>query len=446
MKPVRSLRLRLIVAGCAGVAVVALAAAWLLGAALERAALRALDRRLGEDLDGLIGQVEASATGALALRREPTNEPYERVFSGWYWQVEGAVDRLQSRSLWDTRIDIAPGLERRYGHATGPRGQRLRTVAQDVRLPDAAGPVRFAVAAELSEVDAEVRDFRQFTALAVALLSAGLLLVLVWQVDYGLRPLARLGATLRRVQRGEQARFDATTLPTEVIPLAQQINDLLDEHARRVQRARHTAQDLAHALKTPLAVLAAEGQRPGLQLPRVVEEQVRRMRAVVDKRLNGGVEADTRERTPVGEVVAALCQYMRVAYGARALDITHDVAAGLQFAGAREDLEELLGNLLDNACKWAHGTVAVRVSREGNRLHLIVEDDGPGMDAQARARAVRRGVRLDEQVPGTGLGLAIVSDIVASHGGAFTLEANANHQSRITNHGLRATLVLPCAH
>lgn len=440
MKRARSLRLRLILAGCAGVAAVALAAAWLLGAALERAALRALDRRLAEDLDGLIGQVEATATGTLTLRREPTSEPYERVFSGWYWQVEGAHDRLQSRSLWDTRIAIVGGIERSYGHAEGPRAQRVRTLAQDVRLPGIDAPVRFAVAAELAEVDAEVHDFRRFTAFAVALLSAGLLVLLLWQVGYGLRPLAGLEATLRRVQRGEQARFDATSMPTEVIPLALQINDLLDEHARRVQRARHTAQDLAHALKTPLAVLAAEAQRPGPHLPRVVEEQARRMRAVVDKRLSGGLETDPRERTPVREVVDALCRYMQAAHRERVLSISHGVPPDLRFAGARDDLEEMLGNLLDNACKWANAAVTVRAWQRADVLHLVVEDDGPGMDAQARARAGRRGVRLDQQVPGSGLGLAIVGDIAASHGGELSLEPIPGAT------GLRACLSLPCGH
>lgn len=293
----RSLRVRLLLAGLAGVVVSAVAVGGLLGAAFERSALYALDRRLDADLNGLIGLAEWDSGRRLILRREPADERYQRVFSGSYWQVSAPRQRYQSRSLWDTRLAEADGAERIYRQIAGPSRQLLRVASQAVRFPDDRTAVKFSVAADLTEVHAEVREFRWLAAGAMALVTALLSVAMTWQVGYGLRPLNWVGHRLRRIQSGSASSFDTHALPQEVAPLALQINELLDDHARQVERARNTAQDLAHALKTPLAVLAFECERPSDMFARTVAEQVERMRAIVDRRLSGGLVA-TRASVP----------------------------------------------------------------------------------------------------------------------------------------------------
>lgn len=440
MRVAGSLRGRLLLAGIAGVLLAALASALLLGAAFERAAQRAFDRSLDVDLDTLIGLAEVAPDGAIVLRREPGGERYDRVFSGWYWTVgEGAATR-HSRSFWDSAdlvVDAPPANGTRiYTSTDGPRGQRLRVAGQRVRFAGAAEPQMFAVAGDLSQVRDEVQDFRVLAAIAVALIATTLLIAIGVQVQFGLRPFQRLAGTLARIRRGEDLRFADAALPREIAPLAEQIDVLLDEHARRVQRARHAAQDLAHALKTPLAVLAVESERGGADLAPRVATQVSRMRAAVERHLAGNLAADSRQRTPVAPVVAALFDVLQRVHAARGLQFASDIAADAVFAGSGEDLEEMLGNLLDNACKWARAqvSIAARVDRES--LVIAIEDDGAGMDADAARQALERGVRLDERTPGSGLGLDIVSGVAASYGGDLVLD-------RAEAGGLRATLRLP---
>ena len=435
-----SLRGRLLVAGIAGVLLAALASALLLGAAFERAAQRAFDRSLDVDLDTLIGLAEVTPDGSIALRREPGGERYDRVFSGAYWAVgEGAATR-HSRSFWDSAelvVEAPPADGKRvYASTDGPRGQRLRVASQRVRFSGALVPRVFAVAGDLSQVRDEVREFRVLAAIAVALIATTLLVAIGLQVQFGLRPFQRLAGTLARIRRGEDLRFGDTALPREIAPLAQQIDVLLDEHARRVQRARHAAQDLAHALKTPLAVLAAESERPGPALATRVSTEVTRMRAAVERHLAGNLGADSRQRTPVAPVVDELVAAMRRVHAARSLQLSASIAPDAVFAGSAEDLEEMLGNLLDNACKWAAAQVWVSAAADPDALRIVVQDDGPGMDAQAAAQAVQRGVRLDEQTPGSGLGLDIVAGIAASYGGTLTL-------ARSDAGGLLASLAWP---
>lgn len=420
---VLSLRWRLWLAGAGGVLAAALLAGWLLGAAFERAAQRALDQRLDDDFATLAALVEATPEGGWQLRRAPADERYARIFSGWYWQV-GAGDALQpSRSLWDERIAPAQVMRgpAQWRHATGPRDQRLRVREQALRLPGVTAPVQVLVAGDRADVVAEARDFRVLSMLAVAGVAAALLAVLAWQVEWGLRPLRRMRRTLAQVRQGEDVRFGAADWPAEAAPLARQIDELLDEHARRVARARHAAQDLAHELKTPLAVLAAESERPGPALAGVVSEQVQRMRVAVDRRLAAGFGADPRRRTPLAGVVTALCRLFEAPARARVVGLVHDVPAHLVFGGAAEDLEEMLGNLIDNAVKWARSQVQVTAREAAGHLQVEVIDDGPGIATHTLSHVIARGVRLDEQVPGSGIGLSIVDSIASSYDGTLEL-------------------------
>jgi signal transduction histidine kinase len=267
-------------------------------------------------------------------------------------------------------------------------------------------------------------------------LVAAWLAVLASQVHFGLRPLHHLGAQLERVRSGDAQRIETQGLGAEVAPLGEELNALLDHQQRMVARARTSAQDLAHALKTPLSVLATEADGDGAHWRATVREQSARMQASVDRYLAAGLAADHRQRTGVAAVAQAMCRLMARVHGERGITFTAaGIEPALQFAGASADLEEMLGNLLDNAGRWAQRQVQVSAEADDGQLRIEVRDDGPGLAADALQRVTQRGVRLDERVGSSGLGLAIVGDIAASYGGRVALE---NVQL-----GLRATLWLP---
>lgn len=432
-----SLRRRLLLAGGVGLLLVSVLASALLGELYQRSARDRLDQELQQDMLTLLAQAEIGADGQLHLRQEPNDARFQRVFSGAYWQMadEAGTVLLQSRSLWDETLPVAGN-----GPATrdlpGPLQQSLRARVQQVRLPRASGPYLAVVATDRSALDADVATFRQRTAIALAILVAAWLAVLASQVHFGLRPLQRLGAQLERVRRGQAQQIDTTGLGAEIAPLGEELNTLLDHQQRMVARARTSAQDLAHALKTPLSVLAAEADGDGHDWRRTLREQGTRMQASVDRYLAAGISADHRQRTEVEPVAQALCGLMARVHGERGVTfVAEAMAPALRFAGAGEDLEEMLGNLLDNAGKWATQQVRVTAVAEDGQLRIDVRDDGPGLAAEALARVTERGVRLDERAGSSGLGLAIVGDIAASYGGRLALQ-NAKP-------GLRATLWLP---
>ena len=435
-----SLRARLLVAGGLGLVLVSALATWWLGAMFERSARTAMDERLGNDLIAVLALAESDANGQLHWRDTLADERYRRVFSGDYWQVLDAQGRPlgQSRSLWDDALAaptaLQPGPAQAFD-ASGPLKQSLRVLAQQVTLPRAAAPVIMMVATDRSPLDAQVASFRQRTALALAVLIALWFGVLVTQVHYGLRPLAELGRIAGQVRNGENVRFPQQGLVKEVAPLAGQLNALLDHHQRMVLRARRSAEDLAHALKTPLTVLTTEAEGDGSHWRQTLRSESARMQASIDRYLAAGLGADSQQRTPVAPVVSALCGLMQRVHAARELRFTCDNNDASVFAGAREDLEEMLGNLLDNAGKWAAQAVRVEVAPLQGQLRITVSDDGPGLPAEQLERVLERGVRLDERASGSGLGLAIVADIAESYGGTLVLANGAP--------GLRATLTLP---
>lgn len=437
----RSLRLRLFLVGLAGVAVAAVLLSLWLGQAFRDASQRTFDRELQDELHTLLVAVESDEKGQLFLQAEPEDQHYALPLSGHYWWVLAGEQRFQSRSVWDARLDLPkpakPG-PARVLEMPGPRDTPLRGMVQAVAFEGIPAPVVVVVAADRTLLDAEAAQFRWLAGGAVALVTVCLLLLLAVQMVFALRPLHRLADTADRVRRGTTERFPEEGLPSEVAPLARHLNELLEHHDRSVRRARTAAQDLAHALKTPLSVLALEAARPGGQMQDVVAREVARMRASVDRHLGRGVALDQRGRTPVAPVVEALLALMQRVHEARGLRFEMQPGGGPVFAGGREDLEEMLGNLLDNAGKWARTCVQVSWGADGEALWLEVRDDGPGLSDADREQALARGVRMDERQPGSGLGLAIVRDLAEGYGGSLVLGS-------VTPTGLNARLELPAA-
>ncbi len=442
---VHSLRFRLLAATLVGLAVALLLAGWVLSSLFREHVLHQFEAALAQQLCQLTAQLEFDAAGRPRIDSQALSDPrWQRTYSGLYWQIDemnhGVQQRhseLRSRSLWDTRLQLdADALADGALHVhegLGPKGAPLLMLERALRAGDAPAPQsrwRLVVAGDLQETEAAVQRFTGVLVLSLAALLVLLALAAWAQVAVGLRPLRALQRSLHNVHQGEATQL-LGAFPQEVQPLVTDFNQVLARNAEVVARARTHAGNLAHALKTPLSVL---GQATALQrndLERLVQEQLALARRHVDWHLAQARVAATQQlpgqRTAVAPVLDGLVRVMQRVYADKHLHISSELGdTALLFAGEEQDLQELLGNLLDNACKWAKSGVWIRAALVAGalpaRLRLQIEDDGPGISAEHLQAVVARGVRLDEAVPGTGLGLAIVQDLVALYYGQLLLQ------------------------
>ncbi len=388
-------------------------------------------------LDQLTARIEFDAEGRPVVDEQALSDPrWHRPFSGLYWQVDGRGDpgALRSRSLWDTTLSldpdtIAPG-EIHVHARPGPSGAPLLVLERAVHPIDRPAEVwRLIVAGDSQSIDAAVLRFSGVLAASLAVLFL-LLAAAGWaQVSVGLAPLRTLARTLADVRQGRAQRLTGR-FPLEVQPLIDEFNAVLDRNAAVVERARRHAGNLAHAVKTPLAVLEQAGAADDSSLAGLVREQTGVARRQVDWHLARSRAAAAQrmpgQRTPIGPVIDGLLRVMSRVHAEKALRIRcQPLPDAWAFAGESQDLQEILGNVLENACKWARTRVDVRVAPDPDRVPpeivVVVEDDGPGIDAERRSGVLSRGARLDETVPGSGLGLAIVADLVDIYEGRIAL-------------------------
>jgi signal transduction histidine kinase len=446
MEARRSLRVRLLLAAtCSVVAALVLAG---LGLTLlfEQHVERSFERELVNHLNQLTAAFELSTTGAPQVAGPLSDPRFVKPYGGLYWQIEDAAGHaIRSRSLWDFSLDLPPdplssgALHRHF--LAGPAGSQLLVIERGLRLGDRA--FRLAVGIDRREIDQNVRDFGWDTTLSLALLAVVLLGAAAAQVSVGLKPLQGLRAELAKVHGGRSRRLEAS-FPSEVQPLVDDLNDLLGEQMAAVERARTQAGNLAHGLKTPLTVLAAERRKLAEQgqwaAAEVLGQQIETMRRQIDYQLARARAASSSRVpgvvAPIGPVVERLIRVLRRVGPRPELELVAAVAAKHVFAGEAQDLEEMVGNLLDNACKWARRRVTVSSENSGGRVAILVDDDGPGLPAERREEVFERGRRLDQSVPGSGLGLAIVRDLAEIYGGRVGLEDSPDG-------GLRVRLELP---
>jgi signal transduction histidine kinase len=411
-----------------------------------------LQAELRVQLDQLTANVEVGVDGQPRLLSELSDPRLRKPYSGLYWQVDregtrGAqgVGVLRSRSLWDTVLAVpADHLDDgqvHVHHIGGPDEATLIMMERVVRpaeYPDL--PLRLIVAVDEQTMEGPVRDFVGILILALCILAAGLVAAVFIQVWAGLAPLRRLHRALDDVRDGRRRALEGH-FPDEVRPLVDAFNAVLGRDAEVVKRARTQAGNLAHAVKTPLAVLANAAAEEDSALARLVEEQVGTARRQVDYHLARARAAAAVQvpgvRTPLRPALEALLRVMRRLHPEQVLSVEWSGAAGgAVFRGEEQDLQEMLGNLLDNACKWAASRVDVNVSMNEQGVVVRIDDDGPGLALTARQAVFERGVRADEQVPGSGLGLAIVDDLARLYGGEIVLDASPRG-------GLSAVLRLP---
>lgn len=454
-----SLRLRLLVGTLVWIVLAIAATGWGLGALFSRHVAQQFHVELRTHLDQLAANLVFDADGQAVLTAPLSDPRFARPYSGLYWQVDridGAVPAigvLRARSLWDVALAVpADALADGEQHAhrvDGPDGAPLRMIEQVLRpaeQPQAA--LRLIVAADEGLIGEPVARFTRLLALGLGLLGAGLVAAALVQVRIGLRPLARLRSGLAAVHEGRSRAIEGA-FPSEIQPLVDEFNAVLVRNAEIVERARTQAGNLAHALKTPLTVLAnaaaqAEGEQADGALARLVAEQVGLARTRIDYHLARARAAAAAgipgQRTPLRSALDGLLRLMAKVHAGRGLDIgPAGCADALVFRGEAQDLQEMLGNLLDNACKWAAHRVRVEArAAAGGRLEVAIDDDGPGLPPAVREAVFGRGVRADENTPGSGLGLAIVRDLARLYGGDIALGTS-------TLGGLRAVLTLPAA-
>ncbi|SIQ31133.1 Signal transduction histidine kinase [Aromatoleum tolulyticum] len=403
-------------------------------------------------LDQLTASIELTPDAGLALRTDLSDPRLRRPLSGLYWQVDreggdAARGVLRSRSLWDVTLAVpADGPRDGEVHVhriDGPDRERLVMMERIVQPEEVvAQPLRLIVAADERGMTSPVREFVGLLVIALGVLAAGVIAAVLLQVSVGLAPLKRLREQLAEVRDGRSRRLEGA-FPNEVRPLVDELNAVLQHDAEVVERARTQAGNLAHAIKTPLAVLGNAALREEGPLARLVAEQVATAQRQVDYHLARARAAAATQvpglRSALRPAVEGLVRVMRRVHAERnlhfAIEAIPDDAA---FRGEEQDLQEMLGNLIDNACKWARREVGVSVAVREGEVAIVIDDDGPGLPADAREAMFARGARADEEMPGSGLGLGIVRDLAQLYGGRIELgQAPAG--------GLRAALFLPAA-
>ncbi|WP_338698708.1 sensor histidine kinase [Bradyrhizobium sp. 26S5] len=452
-----SLATRLFVSATAWVVVILAITGVILSSVYRDATERAFDRRLNLYLRTLIAEV-ATPDEPADRQFQSLGEPlFDLPLSGWYWQITRTDtekgETRASRSLWDKKL---PKLEEhgaeltaagvRLGYVDGPEGQSLRVVERPVDL-GADGKFLVSVAGDATEIFDETRSFDYYLFGTFAALGIVLLLTTIFQVRYGLAPLKRISDAIADIRSGRAERLEGR-FPVEIAPLARETNALIDANREIVERSRTHVGNLAHAIKTPLSVIVNEAAAHAADpFASKVLEQADVMRDQVAHHLERARIAAratiVSTVTDVAPAIEALRRTMEKIHRDRDLAIEAQADPAARFRGERQDLEEMVGNLVDNACKWAASQVFIEVTLvppeaqgAGPKLRIVVDDDGRGLSEDERAQVARRGQRLDESKPGSGLGLSIVTDLAGLYGGNLTL-------NNAPIGGLRAELVLP---
>ena len=450
--PHRSLRVRLLAGTLFWIAASVLVAGWGLGNLFRHHVELQFHAELKTHLDQLTAQLAVDQQGQLTLSTPLSDPRLNKPFAGLYWQVDrvaaagkpAATAVMRSRSLWDQVLlapeDTPADGEVHQHRVAGPNGAMLGLVERTVRIDEM--PLRLIVAADERLMIEPVERFNGVLWLALGALGLGLAIAALVQVIIGLAPLRKLHDALGRVRNGDTRQLEGE-FPAEIMPLVEEFNAVLAQNTEIVQRARTHAGNLAHALKTPLSVLANAANGKDGALACLVTAQVDSARKQVDYHLARAQAAAAVRlpgaRTPLKPVVDGLVRTMQRIHVERNLELlVHPLAAALIFRGEEQDLQEMLGNLLDNACKWAVHRIEIGARIEQDNLEICVDDDGKGIPADQRDAMIRRGVRADQQMPGTGLGLSIVDDLARLYGGMLTLGNSPLG-------GVRVILTLPAA-
>jgi signal transduction histidine kinase len=441
-----SLTRRLIGVAAIWITVLLLGGGYALDRVLTSSLIENFDKQLEYVRNAMIAASEIGPDGEVRFNRPPADQRFLEPYSGVYFQVSGeGADTFPSRSLWDRRLTVNDrhnDIDLHTYDSGEFEDEPLRVVERDVILPGSEVRWRFQVAQSRDLIDRQIKDLRTTLVRAFAALGIGLLVLAALQAFYGLWPLRRVRSEVVAIRSGRQSRI-SEQFPREIHPLVRELNELLAHSEEQAEEARRHAGNLAHALKTPLTVITNAATAGSSDLEETVVREATVMRRQVDHHLARaraiGRRASVQARACVWESLEAVERAVSRLYPEATVDIAGDKEACVRVE--RQDLDEMLGNLVENAAKYGRGRVFVTVEDvAGKGVEILVEDDGPGIPAEEREAIFQRGARLDTTgKPGTGLGLAIVRDVAEIYGGSVRLEESEDLG------GLLARLTLPLA-
>ncbi len=395
-----SLTRRMIVIAALWITVLLVGGGFALDRVLSDAITRNFDSQLSYVLTAMVASAEIGPDNEVRFSRPLGDQRFLEPYSGLYWQVSGpGHEPFRSRSLWDRALVAGPNHFGQQDHVHDSKvfaGEELRILDREVRLPGSPTEWRFQVAASRASLNDQIAVLRHTLVRSFAILGLGLIILAALQATYGLWPLRSLRRALVTVRTGQSARIDAH-LPDEVAPLVVELNDLLAHSERQAEEARRHAGNLAHALKTPLTVIMNEATTNSPELAEIVIRATTTMRRQVDHHLARARAVGRRSNAQSRADVWTSLKAVERAVGRMHRHVTVDLA-GAQDAEVhveRQDLDEIFGNLIENAAKYGQGRVFVTVVRDAGFVELQIEDDGPGIPAEARGKLFERGARLD---------------------------------------------------
>ena len=431
---------------------IGVAAVWIIillgvgGYTLDRVLVSAITRNFDAGLEyvltALIASSEIGPEGEILLGRELADQRFLEPYSGLYFQISTpGHEPFPSRSLWDRQLVAnrpIPEGEVQFVNSREFKTEVLRVAEREARLPGSPNPVRFQVAQKRDELNEQIGVVRRTLVRSFGILALGLIVLAALQAIYGLWPLRRVRRAIVAIRTGAKSRIDER-LPREIAPLTEEVNALLAHNEKQAEEARRHAGNLAHALKTPLTVITNAAAAKSSDLPSAVLREARTMRRQVDHHLARaravGRRSSAQARTEVWPALNSVERAVDRLYEHVTIDLAGDKKAVARVE--RQDLDEMLGNLIENAAKYGNGRVFVTVAGDKECVEVEVEDDGPGIPEAERTAIFDRGARLDTGKPGTGLGLAIVRDVAEIYGGSIHLEESEDLG------GLLARLRLP---
>ena len=440
---------------------IGVAAAWVLlllvggGIALDRVLTQAITQNFDDQLDyvltAMIASAETDQAGEVRLNRPLGDQRFLEPNSGFYWQISGkGFEPFPSRSLWDRRLTVSSAHSDRKSHFYDSpqfgKEEAMRIVERDIKLPLSPTIWRIQVAQERTGLDDQISTVRQTLVRSFALLGLGLFVMAALQTLYGLWPLRKLRLAIADMRSGRANRIEQAKLPREVAPLVDELNGLIEHNERQAEEARRHAGNLAHALKTPLTVVLNAAAANSPDLAETVRREASTMRRQVDHHLARaravGRRGHAHSRAEVWPSLQAVERAVGRLYPHVRIDIDGDQKSSVHVE--RQDLDEMLGNLIENAAKYGGGSVFITVvvqlgDRSAPTVEFQIEDDGLGIPEAERTQIFDRGARLDTGKPGTGLGLAIVRDVAEIYGGSVVLDESEDLG------GLLVRLRLPAA-
>ena len=413
------------------------AAAWITilliggGAALDRVLTNSVEQNFDTQLEyvltAMIASAEIGPDGEIRMNRPLGDQRFLEPNSGLYWQITGAdAMPFPSRSLWDRALKPPVDHNDQFVHFRNSdefRDEPLRIAERAIKLPDSNVAWTFMVAQSRDSLDAQITELRSVLVTSFFLLAVGLIILAALQTFYGLWPLRAVRMAIAQMRSGKESRV-TDALPDEVMPMVNELNALLDHNEKQAEESRRHAGNLAHALKTPLTVIMNSATAQAPDLAETVIREATTMRRQVDHHLARARAVGRRGHSHSRAQVWGSLESVERAVGRLYSHVRLDMAGDKEIAARveRQDLDEMLGNLIENAAKYGGGSVFVTVEDAGDFVEMIVEDDGTGIPEEERERLFDRGARLDTGKPGTGLGLAIVRDVVEIYGGTVALE------------------------